>query len=274
MTNRYAVTGNPVDHSKSPQIHAAFASQTGENLSYTKLLLPVDGFKEGAEDFFAQGGKGLNVTVPFKLQAWELSALRSQRAERAGAVNTLLQDRDGKIIGDTTDGTGLVRDLCDNYKIQIESKTLLILGAGGAVRGVLSELLEKKPRRIIIANRTVKKAKLLAEQFSDIGCLYGCGFDELAGQQTDLIINGTSASLQGELPALPDDLIHENSICYDMMYSAHETVFNRWARERGAAITLDGLGMLVEQAAESFFIWRGVRPQTTPVIEQLRSELT
>lgn len=274
MTDRYAVTGNPVDHSKSPQIHAAFASQTGENLSYTKLLLPVDGFKEGAEDFFAQGGKGLNVTVPFKLQAWELSALRSQRAERAGAVNTLLQDRDGKIIGDTTDGTGLVRDLCDNYKIQIESKTLLILGAGGAVRGVLSELLEKKPRRIIIANRTVKKAKLLAEQFSDIGCLYGCGFDELAGQQTDLIINGTSASLQGELPALPDDLIHENSICYDMMYSAHETVFNRWARERGAAITLDGLGMLVEQAAESFFIWRGVRPQTTPVIEQLRSELT
>ena len=273
MTDRYAVTGNPVDHSKSPQIHAAFARQTGEDLSYTKLLLPVDGFKKGAEDFFAQGGKGLNVTVPFKLQAWQLSALRSQRAERAGAVNTLLQNRDGKIVGDTTDGTGLLRDLCDNHKIQIESKSLLILGAGGAVRGVLSELLEKKPRQIIIANRTVEKAKLLAEQFSDLGCLYGCGFDELTGQQNDLIINGTSASLQGELPALPDDLIHENSVCYDMMYSAHETVFNRWARERGATITLDGLGMLVEQAAESFFIWRGVRPQTTPVIEQLRSEL-
>ncbi len=273
MTDRYAVTGNPVDHSKSPQIHAAFASQTGEDLNYTKLLLPIDGFKKGAEEFFAQGGRGLNVTVPFKLQAWQLSALRSQRAERAGAVNTLLQNRDGKIVGDTTDGTGLVRDLCNNHKIQIESKSLLLLGAGGAVRGVLSELLEKKPRQIIIANRTVEKAKLLVEQFSDLGCLYSCGFDELTGQQSDLIINGTSASLQGELPALPEGLIHRKSVCYDMMYSAHETVFNRWARERGAAITLDGLGMLVEQAAESFFIWRGVRPQTAAVIKQLRSEL-
>ena len=273
MTDRYAVTGNPVHHSKSPQIHAAFAWQTGEDLSYTKLPLPIDAFRTGTEDFFAQGGKGLNVTVPFKLQAWQLAAVRSQRAERAGAVNTLWQNEDGQLCGDTTDGTGLLRDLCDNHQIQLKSKSLLILGAGGAVRGVLSELLEKKPQRITIANRTVEKAKLLAEQFSDLGCLYGCGFDALAGQQYDLIINGTSASLQGELPALPDGLNVERSVGYDMMYSAQETPFNCWAQQRGAVRTLDGLGMLVEQAAESFFIWRGVRPQTAAVIESLRSEL-
>lgn len=273
MTDRYAVTGNPVHHSKSPQIHAAFARQTGEDLSYTKLPLPIDAFRKGAEDFFAQGGKGLNVTVPFKLQAWQLAAVRSQRAERAGAVNTLWQNEDGQLCGDTTDGTGLLRDLCDNHQIQLKGKSLLILGAGGAVRGVLSELLEKKPQRITIANRTLEKAKLLAEQFSDLGCLNACGFEALANQQYDLIINGTSASLQGELPALPDGLSVERSVCYDMMYGAQETPFNRWARQKGAIRTLDGLGMLVEQAAESFFIWRGVRPQTAAVIESLRSEL-
>lgn len=272
MTDRYAVTGNPVHHSKSPQIHAAFASQTGQDLSYIKLPLPIDGFRKGAEDFFAQGGKGLNVTVPFKLQAWQLAVVRSQRADRAGAVNTLWQDELGNLCGDTTDGTGLVQDLCSNHQVQIEGKSLLILGAGGAVRGVLHEILEKQPQKVVIANRTVEKAGQLAEQFSDLGCLYACGFDALAGQHYDLIINGTSASLQGELPALPDSLNVQESVGYDMMYSAQETPFNHWARIRGAARVLDGLGMLVEQAAESFFIWRGMRPQTAAVIESLRSD--
>ncbi len=274
MTDRYMVVGNPIAHSKSPQIHTLFAQQTDQEILYTKLKVEHGTFPEVVEKFRDElSGKGLNVTVPYKHEAWDLADERSTRAEMAGAVNTLVIREDGSYFGDNTDGVGLLRDLIENNGVTIKEKKVLVLGAGGAVRGVLGPLLAEQPKQLTITNRTAERAEDLAELFADHGNVDGGGFDELDGQHYDLIVNGTAASLKGQLPPLPFDLLAEGAVCYDMMYSARPTPFMVWGEEYGAGKVLDGLGMLVEQAAESFEIWRGVRPDTAPVIAQLRQEL-
>ena len=269
----YAVVGHPISHSKSPWIHSHFARQTGEPVEYTAIQAPLDDFEHTVRDFFARGGKGLNVTVPFKEQAWAMADRRTPRAEKAGAANTLYQDDQGRLTADNTDGAGLVADLTDNHGFSLAGQRLLILGAGGAVRGVLAPLLAEQPAEVVIANRTPAKAQALAELFgADAGetRLEGCGFEEPAGT-FDLIINGTSASLQGELPPLPRGLVGPGTSGYDMMYGHEVTPFNRWLLDQGGRLGIDGLGMLVEQAAEAFAVWRGVHPKTAPVIAALRS---
>ena len=275
MTDRYAVFGNPIAHSKSPEIHRQFAAQTGQALSYEKQLVDEQGFDEAADAFFANGGKGLNITVPFKQDAYSYVARTTPRARRAGAVNTLCLEADGTVLGDTTDGVGLVSDILHNLGWEVRHKKVLILGAGGAVRGALEPLLEQQPQHVVIANRTVDKALQLSKGFAEFGYLLGCGYDMLGEQQFDLIINGTSAGLKGDLPPLPDSLINPEgtTVCYDMLYGAEPTPFMQWASERGAQVS-DGVGMLVGQAAESFALWRGVRPETAPVIASLRSQLS
>lgn len=270
----YAVMGNPITHSKSPHIHSVFAEQTGESISYTAIQVDLGGFAQAVGNFVANGGKGLNITVPFKQEAWQLVDLRSERAERAGAVNTI-KFENGKLFGDNTDGIGLVNDLTVNNQVDLKDKRILLMGAGGAARGVLAPLLAEQPSALVIVNRTVTKAIELAEQFRDMGAISGCGYENLSDQQPfNVIINATAASLQGELPPLPDSIVAEDGCCYDMMYGAEPTPFMQWAREQDAEKILDGLGMLVEQAAESFNIWRGVRPNTHIVIEMLRKELS
>ena len=268
--DNYAVMGSPVAHSKSPQIHTAFAEQTKQDIFYQAIQVDDGRFKAAIKDFQTQGGKGLNITVPYKGDAWEFSEARSSRAERALAVNTISFDNAGKIIGDNTDGIGLVRDLTINQDIAIKDKDILILGAGGAVRGILDPLFDEYPGRVVIANRTVSRAEKLADIFSDRGDISACGLDGLAGSSFDIVINGTSASLQGEVPSLPEALLNDNACCYDMMYSSIDTPFVSWAKAHGASKASDGLGMLVEQAAESFFIWRGVRPDTSNIIQLMR----
>lgn len=272
MTNLYCVFGNPVAHSKSPAIHIEFAELTSQDIRYEARLAPVDGFTGCLQAFFAEGGKGCNVTVPFKEQAWALADVRSPRAERAGAVNTLTLGKDGLLHGDNTDGVGLVRDLVENVGVALKGKRVLVLGAGGAVRGVLSPLLAEKPATLVVANRTAAKANALAGLFAAEGPVHGTGFDGLAGQSFDVVINGTSASLQGDLPPLPEGVLAPGSFAYDMMYGPVPTVFLQWAAAAGAQ-TRDGLGMLVEQAAEAFFIWRNVRPPTAGVLANMRAAL-
>jgi len=267
--DRYAVFGNPIEHSKSPFIHARFAEQSGQQLIYTAELVETGDFINAVARFAENNGKGLNITVPFKQDAWQLATQRSERAERAGAVNTLVINGIGDYFGDNTDGAGLVRDLIKNHRLVLEYSNILIVGAGGAVRGVIEPLLSSKPASLTIANRTKEKALQLAENFSDLGNIRGCGLDEFGTDSYDIIINGTSASLSGELPALPATLINENTFCYDMMYATEPTPFMRWAQQQGAKRVVDGKGMLVEQAAESFRIWRGCEPETAPVIEAL-----
>jgi shikimate dehydrogenase len=273
MTDRYAVMGNPIGHSKSPYIHARFAAQTGQDLGYEAILVELGGFPAAASQFGSSGGRGLNVTVPFKQEAWALATRRSERAERAGAVNTLRFEADGGLYGDNTDGVGLVRDLKDNHGVALAGRRVLLLGAGGAVRGVLAPLLTERPALLVIANRTVDKAEQLAATFADLGPVHGCGFADLAGERFDVVINGTAASLHGEMPPLPAGILAPGAVCYDMMYGKEPTPFLRWAAEAGADSVLDGLGMLVEQAAESFWLWRGVRPATAPVIAALRAAM-
>jgi len=267
--DRYAVMGNPIAHSKSPEIHTRFAEQTAQDLVYEKILVPLDGLSEALETFAAEGGKGLSITVPFKEQAWNLMTERSERAERARAVNTVAF-RGSALYGDNTDGVGLVRDLRDNHQVALDGRRILVLGAGGAVRGVLPTLLAESPGQVIIANRTVSKAEALAGELADLGRLRACGFADLHSQRFDVVINGTSAGISGEMPPLPDDLLTPDAACMDMFYSDAPTVFVRWAREHGAGTAVDGLGMLIEQAAEAFFLWRGVRPDTAPVIAAFR----
>lgn len=269
----YAVVGNPISHSKSPRIHSLFAAQTGEAVEYVAIQAPLEEFAETVRDFFAKGGKGLNVTVPFKEQAWNTADLRSERAEKAGASNTLYQDNRGRLVADNTDGVGLVTDLTKNTGVSLTGKRVLILGAGGAVRGVLGPILAEQPGELVIANRTVSKAEALAELFADEAgntLLSAAGFTDVAGA-FDVIINGTSASLQGDLPPISTEVVTPDTVVYDMMYTPGVTTFNQWALDNGAGQVLDGLGMLVEQAAESFRIWRGVRPETVPVMEELRN---
>ncbi len=269
MPDRYAVIGNPIAHSKSPLIHADFARQTGQNIDYGRLLGNRDDFAGDVRRFFAEGGRGLNVTVPFKEHAWALVDERSTRAELAGAVNTLIPLADGRLRGDNTDGVGLVRDLADNQGFAFAGRRVLLLGAGGAARGVILPLLETGLAKLVVDNRTPGKAIELADRCADRGRIDGCGLDDLVGQTFDLIINATSAGLNNSVPALPDDCLAVGGWTYDMLYGDTETAFQRWGLAHGADRALGGLGMLVEQAAESFRLWRGVRPETGTVIERL-----
>jgi shikimate dehydrogenase len=270
----YAVVGNPISHSKSPRIHSLFARQTGEPVEYTAIQAPLDDFAGTVRNFFACGGQGLNVTVPFKEQAWSLAERRTPEAEKAGAANTLYRDGEGLLIADNTDGKGLVTDLTRNHNVNLQGKRLLLLGAGGAVRGVLGPLMASGPAAITVANRTVSKAQALVELFRDeaAGVAFeACGF-AVPAEPFDVIINGTSASLQGDLPPLSPNVIGADTVVYDMMYSLTTTTFNQWALDHGAHRVYDGLGMLVEQAAEAFRIWRGIRPQTSAVMDELRND--
>jgi len=263
--------GNPISHSKSPAIHSLFAEQTRQSISYTAIQVDSGGFPQAVGNFVAAGGRGLNITVPFKEEAWQLVQNRSERAERAGAINTI-KIENGQLYGDNTDGIGLVNDLTSNNGIQLSGKNILLMGAGGAARGVLVPLLKQKPALLFIVNRTPDRAKDLVSEFSDAGHIEGGGYDLLHNKKFDVIINATAASLQGELPPLPDTLLNEGASCYDMMYAKEATPFMNWAIEHGAEKVLDGLGMLVEQAAESFYLWRGERPNTQYVINLLIKE--
>ncbi|MFO1299277.1 MAG: shikimate dehydrogenase [Burkholderiaceae bacterium] len=290
MTDRYAVVGNPVAHSRSPSIHARFAKQTGHDIEYGRLLAPLDGFVEAVERFRDAGGRGLNVTLPFKLEAFAWAARRSPRAQAAGAVNTLRFDADGA-FGDNTDGAGLVRDIEARLGLPLAGRSVLVLGAGGATRGVLGPLLEADAARVTIANRTAARAVALVDEFvrsaaaqaPDAGAptgpatplrerVHGCGFDGI-GDGFDLVVNATSAGLAGERLPIDDAVLAGAALAYDMFYSARETAFVAQSRAAGRPRACDGLGMLVEQAAESFLVWRGVRPLTAPVYEALRAEL-
>lgn len=271
MVDRYAVMGNPIKHSKSPFIHRLFAKQTDQDMAYTAMLVPADGFRAAALKFREEGGKGFNVTVPFKQDAFALMDACSDRAKLAQAVNTVTIKSDGSFHGDNTDGAGLVRDILNNHEGRLIDKRILLLGAGGAVRGVLGPLLQQKPAQVVIANRTVEKAQELAQHFAHLGRVSASTFADLGGRPFDWIINGTSASLQGDLPPLSDGVIGPDTWCYDMMYGKEQTPFNAWAAQRGAGHVMDGLGMLVEQAAEAFRIWRGILPFTEPVTIELRS---
>lgn len=269
MVDRYAVIGNPIEHSKSPTIHAMFAAQTGQAMEYGRILGDRQNFPAEVEQFRAVGGCGLNVTVPFKEQAFSLAGELTARARSAGAVNTLWWDSE-RIYGDNTDGAGLVRDLGCNHRFDFAGARVLLLGAGGAARGVLLPLLEQRPRSLLIANRTADKARQLAAAVAAHGSVEGCGYAELAERQFDLIINATAAGLSGQLPPIPDDCLEKGGWVYDMMYGDQPTGFVLWGRQRNAGKALDGLGMLVEQAAESFSLWRKVMPDTEAVIEALR----
>lgn len=271
MAALYAVIGNPISHSKSPIIHAQFAKQTQQDLFYTAINAPINDFAQTLKKFFAEGGQGCNITLPFKQDAWAIVDTRSTRAEMAGAVNTIKIEENGNLFGDNTDGVGLVRDITLNQHYSLQNRTILLLGAGGAVRGVLKPLLDEKPAKVVVANRTVEKARELAMIFSQSGCVKACGLEELEGQQFDLIINGTSASIKEQTIQLPNHLLTQGGFCYDMMYAKEPTTFLQWAKLQQASHCIDGLGMLVEQAAESFYIWRGIRPDTQPVLMMLRS---
>lgn len=266
--DQYAVVGHPVSHSKSPQIHAMFAEQTRQAMSYSAIEAPLDDFEGVVKAFFQQGGKGLNVTVPFKEQAWALCKTLSDRARLAGAVNTLYLDQQGQLCGDNTDGYGLVNDLIQQG-ISLSGKNILLIGAGGAVKGVIQPILNESPASLTLTNRTQSKADELVSVFAEYASISSMAFEELC-KPFDLVINGTSASLGGQLPAISKAIFSAETAVYDMMYAREDTVFNAWAKRSGALTTLDGLGMLVEQAAEAFFIWRGVRPKTRDIIQALR----
>ncbi len=270
IIEKYAVIGNPIEHSKSPIIHGMFAQQTDDAMSYDTILGPLEGFAETVIKFQQEGGKGLNVTVPFKEQAWKLADELSDYAKRAGAVNTLVMQDDGTIYGANTDGIGLIRDFKVNYHVSLSGKRILLMGAGGAGKGVVQPLLEENPQCLVIANRTPERAVTLAKDFADLGDVTGGSFNDLREQEPfDIIINATAASLQGIMPPLPERCLYEESVCYDMMYGGRPTSFEYWCEDHGASLVLNGLGMLVEQAAESYSIWRGIMPKTKPVLDSL-----
>jgi shikimate dehydrogenase len=264
----YGVIGHPVAHSRSPFIHAMFARQTHQDLAYRRHDVAPQDLQGFVMDFWRRGGKGLNVTVPHKVAVCEMVRSMSERAQRAGAVNTLLMDADG-IIGDNTDGAGLVRDLGSNLKVALAEAHILLVGAGGAARGVIAPLLDESPARIVVAGRAGARAAQLALQFAALGPVSGSGFEGLAATPFDVVINATSAGLVGEVPAIPPHVIGAHTFCYDMSYARGGTAFIAWARAQGCRHSAQGWGMLVEQAAESFELWRGVRPDTAPVLDAL-----
>ncbi|TXI71951.1 MAG: shikimate dehydrogenase [Dokdonella sp.] len=270
MSDLYGVFGNPIHHSRSPSIHSAFAKQCGHALRYAAILAPVDRFAESVREFVAAGARGANVTLPFKEEACRLATQSSARATLAGAANTLVFNAAG-ILADNTDGAGLLADLDGNLACRIAGRRVLLLGAGGAARGVVGPLLDAQPSLLVIANRTPARAQELVVRHGAAPRLSAASFGELAGEPFDLVINATSASLGGELPPLPSGVFAVGSLAYDMMYGEAASPFLRFAADQGATRLADGLGMLVEQAAEAFLIWRGVRPQTAPVLAMLRA---
>ena len=271
--DKYAVIGNPVAHSRSPPIHEAFARATGQRLTYERLLAPRDGFRATVDAFAAAGGMGLNVTVPFKLEAFSLARAHSPRARLSGAVNTLQRDDDGW-YGDNTDGPGLVRDITHNLGVPLAARDVLVLGAGGASRGIMSTVLAERPRLLTVSNRTFAKATAIAQLFVPYGPIVAAPPDALAGRSFDIVINATSAGLADHSPRPWPASIVAGSFAYDMIYADAPTEFRTWAEAHGAVRTADGLGMLIEQAAESFLLWRGVRPDTAPVFTLLRAPVS
>lgn len=274
MTDKYAVVGYPIGHSKSPLIHRLFAEQTGEDISYEAILIDNEEttFKYAMADLKSRGYKGINITVPFKLDAFEYADTKSSRAQSAHAINTFVFNEDGSTQGDNTDGIGLVNDIEINGNRPFKDQRVLILGAGGAVQGILEPLLEKQPAAIHIANRTAKRAEVLGARFQTATPITASGWEDIpCDQGYDIIINGTSASLENKLPPISPKVLKANSLVYDMMYGAEPTIFMKWAQEHQTdCSTMDGLGMLVGQAAEAFYLWRGVRPQTASVITEVR----
>jgi shikimate dehydrogenase len=265
--NLYGVFGNPIEHSLSPEIHTMFAKQTGCEMSYEKVLAPVDDFAGTAKKFIKQGALGFSVTVPFKLDAYNLATELTTKAKSAGAVNTV-KIADSKIIGENTDGTGLVNDFTNNLNVNFEGKIVLILGAGGATQGILQPILEGKPRRLMIANRTRSKAIKLKHDFAKYGKTCGFGLDKIKQDPVDIIINATSASLDGNMPDIAPGVAN-GAVCYDLMYGK-QTPFMDWAKHNNAKMIVDGLGMLVEQAAVAFKFWTGSQPDTEKVLSSLR----
>ena len=273
MHASYGLFGYPVQHSWSPFIHGMFAKQTGQDMEYRLFESPPERFRSEVLEFFRAGGSGVNVTVPHKRAATDLVNELTPRAQVANAINTIVR-RDESLVGDNTDGAGLHADLTRNLRLNFSSPRILLLGAGGAARGALGPLLDLKPRLLIVANRTKERAVEIAEDFAYLGPVSGCEFAKLENQRFDLIVNATSASLRGDVPAIPAGVVDSLTTCYDMAYGSGDTAFVTWAKARGAGRAEQGWGMLVEQAAEAFFLWRGVRPDTAPVLAALRARAT
>lgn len=274
MTDLYAVVGYPIAHSKSPTIHRLFAEQTGQDMAYEAILIDAEetDFSWAMADLKNRGYKGINITVPYKLDAFEYADSLSQRAQTAHAVNTFIFNEDGSTLGDNTDGIGLVNDIEENGKRPLAKQKILILGAGGAVQGILEPIIDKQPAAIHIANRTEKRAQVLGERFKDNFSISASGWENIPEGPYDIVINGTSASLDNKLPPIAESTIGANTLVYDMMYGQKPTVFMEWAKQtQPQCQTMDGLGMLVGQAAEAFYLWRGVRPKTAEVIETVRN---
>jgi shikimate dehydrogenase len=269
-TDRYGVVGHPVAHSWSPFIHGLFARDTGQAMTYRLFDFPPEEFEPRVRDFFALGGRGLNITLPHKIAAVQLANELTPRAQHAGAVNTLAAQKDGTLLGDNTDGAGLVRDLCDNLGLVIIRRRILIVGAGGATRGVLGPLLTLEPSEIVVANRTPDRAVAMASAFAKLGPVHGVDIRSIPDGTFDVIVNATSASLSAEVPSVPTTVIGPETICYDMAYGKTDTPFIQWAVRNGCARAIQGWGMLVEQAAESFRVWRGVKPDTASVLSALK----
>ena len=269
--DQYGVVGHPVAHSLSPFIHAMFARQTGQEISYRLFDFAPEELDARIAAFFAQGGRGLNITLPYKVAAVARADELTARARHAGAVNTLAMRKDGTVLGDNTDGVGLTQDLCVNQPLIVTHRRVLVIGAGGAARGVLAPLLGLEPEVLVIANRTADRAKALAAAFGQLGNVHGVGFRDITGGSYDLVINATSASLTGEIPEVPATVIGAETFCYDMAYGKSDTPFVRWCGGLGCRAAVPGWGMLVEQAAESFRVWRGVRPLTGPVLSALNA---
>jgi len=274
ITGRFAVVGNPIGHSLSPQIHAAFARQTGHTIDYRAEQIDLASFEAWVADFFERGGRGLNVTLPFKSRAYVLAQAASERANAAGAANFLTRDPDGQVVADNTDGKGLVTDMVRNAGWSLGGARILILGAGGAVKGVMSALLAEDPSSVHVVNRTASRAEALAAFWRDSSAnVSGGGYETADAMAWDVIINGTSTGLSGDMPALPASLaLARGCACYDMAYGEAAAPFLAWSREQGAGDVRDGLGMLVEQAAESYFLWLGEYPQTQPLLSSLQGD--
>ena len=274
VKDRYAVIGNPIEHSKSPDIHLLFADQTGEVLNYEKILAEKNEFHQVVNEFFNFDGKGLNITVPFKNEAYDFVDELSEYAQHAEAVNTIYKNDQGKFVGVNTDGIGLLRDLKKTLRLQISNQKILIVGAGGATQGIVEPLLNENPAELFIANRTVSKAEALADQFGLIGKIKSCALNEIPKKEFDLVIHATSAGLQGNSVELPSEIISSTTNCYDLLYSDHDTPFMQWAKSNNAKHVVDGFGMLLEQAAEAFYLWRGKRPDTGMAYHYFRPGLT